>query len=124
MPVQKVRIDSCWQVVSACPWKSSRVREVKILWDFSKQTDHQLEHNRPDLVVDIQQAVCQIIDVAVPEDARVELKKKEKIGKYQDLARESIKRRVVPIVVGALGTIPKGLVGHLESLGVPYQEES
>ena len=24
----------------------------------------------------------------------------------------------MPIVVGALGTIPKGLVGHLESLGV------
>ena len=24
----------------------------------------------------------------------------------------------MPIVVGALGTIPKGLVGHLERLGV------
>ena len=30
----------------------------------------------------------------------------------------------MPIVVEALGTIPKGLVGHLESLGVHYQEES
>ena len=26
--------------------------------------------------------------------------------------------RVVPIVIGPLGTIPKGLVGHLESIGV------
>ena len=24
----------------------------------------------------------------------------------------------MPIVIGALGTIPKGLVGHLESIGV------
>ena len=30
----------------------------------------------------------QIIDVAVPGDARVELKEKEKIEKYQDLAKE------------------------------------
>ena len=50
-------------------------------------------------------------------------KEKEKIDKYRDLARElrklwKVKTRVVPIVIGALGTIPKGLVGHLESLGV------
>ena len=47
-------------------------------------------------------------------------KEKEKIDKYRDLARElrklwKVKTRVVPIVIGALGTIPKGLVGHLES---------
>ena len=50
-------------------------------------------------------------------------KEKEKIDKYRDLARElrklwKVKTRVVPIVIGALGTIPKGLVGHLESIGV------
>ena len=28
-----------------------------------------------------------------------------------------VKTKVVPIVVGALGTIPKGLVWHLESTG-------
>ena len=44
---------------------SGKVREsekVQILWDFSVQTDHQLEHNRPDLVVvDKQQAVCKLL---------------------------------------------------------------
>ena len=101
-----------------------RVREGQIPWDFSIQTDHQLEHKGPDLVeVDKQQAVCQIIDVAVPGDARVELKEKEKIDKYQDLAKEfkklwKVKIRVVPNVIGAIGTIPKGLVGHLESIMV------
>ena len=29
-----------------------------------------------------------------------------------------MKTRVVPIVVGALRTIPKGLFGHLDSIGV------
>ena len=53
----------------------------------------------------------QIIDVAVPGDARVEQKEKEKIDKYQDLAKElrklwKVKTRVVPIVIGALRTIP------------------
>ena len=53
----------------------------------------------------------QIIDLAVPGDARVELKEKEKIDKYQDLAKElrklwKVKTRVVPIVIGALRTIP------------------
>ena len=53
----------------------------------------------------------QIIDVALPGDAKVELKEKEKIDKYQDLAKElrklwKVKTRVVPIVIGALRTIP------------------
>ena len=53
----------------------------------------------------------------------MELKEKEEIDKYQDLARElrklcKVKTRVVPIIIGALGTIKKGVVGHLESIGV------
>ena len=100
------------------PGKVWEHENIKILSDFSIQTDHQLvlEHNRPDLVkVDKQQAVCQIIDVAVPGDARVELKETENIDKYQDLARElrklgKVKTRVGPIVIWALWTIPKGVV--------------
>ena len=45
----------------------------------------------------------------------MELKEKEKIDYYQDLARDlrkrwKVKARVVPIDIGALWTIPKGLV--------------
>ena len=36
--------------------------EVKILWDFSIQTDHVIEHRRPDLVVlDKEKKHCQIM---------------------------------------------------------------
>ena len=48
---------------------------------------------------------------------------KEDLIKYQDLARElrklwKVKTRVVPIDIGAVGTIPKRLIGHLESIEV------
>ena len=58
-----------------------------------------------------------IIDIAVPNDSGIFEKEKEKIEKYQDLRRElaklwSIKTSVVPIVVGALGTVTKNLGKH------------
>ena len=86
--------------------------EHKILWDFQIQTDHQLKNNRPDLVVvDKKARDCIILDVACPFDTRIIQKENEKVEKYQDLKRE-IKRlwklkkvSIVPIVIGALGTI-------------------
>ena len=50
-------------------------------------------------------------------------KETEKYEKYQDLARE-IKRiwksrsQVVPVVVGALGSVSQKFAGHLEQLGI------
>ena len=62
---------------------------VKILWDFSIQTDHEIEHNKPDIIVhDKMKRECIIIDVACPFDSRVDKKEVEKIEKYQDLKRE------------------------------------
>ena len=52
-----------------------------------------------------------IIDVAVPDDERVNLKEIEKIENYSELRREVKKIwqlkevRVIPIVIGSLGTI-------------------
>lgn len=104
------------------PGKVRGSEKGKILWGFSIQTDHQIEHNRSDLVVvDKQQAVCQIIEVAVPGDAGVRLKEKvgdkRKAKEWRKLNLEG-QTRVVLIVVGAVGTISKGLVGHLESIGL------
>ena len=53
------------------------------------QTDHVKEHRWPDVVVlDKQANTCHLVDIAVPADSRVDAKEKEKIKKYQDLARE------------------------------------
>ena len=70
------------------PERVAQNDEVKILLDFGIQTDHRIEHNRPDLVITgKQQSVRQLIDAAIPADARVESKEKEKIQTYEDLAR-------------------------------------
>ena len=63
------------------------------------------------------------MDIAIPGDSNVLQKETEKYKKYQDLARE-IKRiwesrtKVVPVVVGALGSVSKKLAGHLEQIGI------
>ena len=63
------------------------------------------------------------MDIAVPGDSNILQKETEKYEKYQDLARE-IKRiwksrtKVVPVVVGALGSESKKLAGHLEQIGI------
>ena len=65
------------------------------------------------------------MDIAVPGD-NITQKESEKYVKYQDLARE-IKRiwksgtKVVPVVVGALGSVSKKVAGHLEQLGIKEQ---
>ena len=60
-----------------------------MLWDFSIQTNHVIEARRPDMIiVEKKDKKCEIIDFAVPYDTRVDEKEKEKIQKYQELARE------------------------------------
>lgn len=98
---------------------------IKLLWDFKIQTDHLLEHNKPDiLVLNKKDRTCLILDVACPFDTRVDIKEKEKIEKYQDLKREITRIwkcktvKVVPIIIGALGTLPKGLEQWLRIIGM------
>ena len=45
---------------------------------FQDQTDHHLDHNRPDMVVqEVAGRVCQIIDVACPFDTPIAEKERE-----------------------------------------------
>ena len=62
-------------------------------------------------------------------DYRINLKKCEKKDKYLDLAREfkklwSMKVTIVPIVIGAFGTITKRLFKGLEDLEVGGRVET
>ena len=96
----------------------------KQLWDFNIQCDHEIEHRRPDLIiVDKEKETSCIIDIVVPVDNRVGKMELEKILKYQDL-KMGLSRmltlnqvEVIPIVVGALGTVSKRLGGFLEKIG-------
>ena len=73
------------------------------------------------MIIDKENKLCLIVDFAVPSDHRIEIKEREKIEKYQDLKREvqklwNMKAKIIPIVIGALGTIPKTLQKQLDQI--------
>ena len=87
----------------------------KLLWDIYIHTDHLISARRPDLIIITKKKkkrICKIVDFAALADHRIKLKECEKKDKYLDLARElkklwNMKVTIVPIGIGALGTIIK-----------------
>ena len=66
---------------------------------------------------------CKIVNFALPADNRIKLKEYEKKNKYLEIARElkklwNMKVTIIPIVIGAFGTVTKGLLKGLEDLEV------
>ena len=102
----------------------------KLLWDFDIQTDHLISARRPDLIIiNKKKRICKIVDFAVPADHRIKLKECEKRDKYLDFARElkklwNLKVTIIPIVIGAFGTVNKGLLKGLEDLEVGDRVET
>ena len=84
-----------------------------ILWDFGIHTDKMISANRPDIIIKYkEEKQCILIDMSVPCDANITTKEFEKKSKYKNLEIEiqrmwQMKTKVVPIVVGALGTVTK-----------------
>ena len=95
--------------------------DFKILWDFSIQTDNVIEVWRPVLVVvDKKRRTCKIIDFAVPADSRIEETEK-KIENYQDRKLQKIwnmRVKIISLVVGSLGVIPKQFGNRLKETGI------
>ena len=96
----------------------------KLLWDFNILMDHLI----PAIIVNNKKKkkkkkkrICKILDFDVLADHRINPKECEKKDKYLDLARDlkrlwNMKVTIVPIVIGALGTISKGLLKDLEDM--------
>ena len=98
---------------------------MKVLRDINVQSDSVIEARRPDIVpIDKKERKEIIIVIAVPADVRVGEKEREKVEKYQDLKREigrlwRLKMvEVVPIVIGALGSVIKEFDGWIEKLRI------
>ena len=98
---------------------------MKVLRDINVQSDSVIEARRPDIVpIDKKERKEIIIVIAVPADVRVGEKEREKVEKYQDLKREigrlwRLKMvEVVPIVIGALGSVTKEFDGWIEKLRI------
>ena len=111
---------------STCPKNAMH----KLLWDFNIQTDHLILARRPDLIIiNKKKRTCKIVDLAVPADHGIKLKECEKKDKYLDLARKlkklwNMQVTIIPIVIGAFGTVTKGLLKGLEDLEVGGQVET
>ena len=102
----------------------------KLLWDFDIHTDHLISARRPDLIIiNKKKRICKIVDIAFLADHRIKLKECEKKDKYLNLARElkkkwNMKVTIVPTVIGAFGTVTKGLLKGLEDLEVGGRVET
>jgi hypothetical protein len=62
-----------------------------------------------------------LIDVTIPADRNVMLKEAEKKLKYKSLCIEiqrmwNMKCMIIPVVIGATGTVTKGLTKNLEAI--------
>ena len=97
---------------------------IKILYDFTLYTDKKIKHNRPDIVVvNKVEKTTVFIDVACPMDHNVQLKEEEKIRKYGELKFEiekvwKTKVKIVPVIIGALGSVSNNLRKHLDDIGL------
>ena len=68
---------------------------------------------------------CRIVDFAILADHKIKLKESEKKDKYRDLAeKKTMKVTVIPIVIGALGTVTKGLIQGLENVEIRGRVET
>ena len=73
--------------------------------------------------------IRKIVDFAVPADNGINLKESEKKDKFLEHAREfkklwNMKVMIIPIMIGAFGTVTKGLLKGLEDLEVGGQVET
>ena len=88
-------------------------------------------HNRPDLVIwDIENNNCHIIEFSCLADVNVKKKAAEKLENYGPLIRTlqlthpNYKFSFVPIIIGALGTVPKDLYENIRQLEFNKKESN
>lgn len=95
---------------------------ITILWDMPIQTDREIKANRPDIVIkDKQEKSCLLIDMSIPTEKNTSVKVTEKLSKYKDLEIEiermwGMKATTIPVVIGALGLIKKGLEKYTKQI--------
>jgi hypothetical protein len=77
------------------------------------QTDRTTTNNKPDITIrDNEKGTCLLTDVAISGDRNVIKNEAERILRYKDLTVEiqrvlNMKTNVIPVIIGATGTISK-----------------
>jgi len=102
--------------------ETSQEGKVTILWNQQVQTDRTIPNNKPDIIIcDNEKGTCMLIDVAISGDWNVIKTEAEKILKYKDLTVEiqrmwNVKTKVIPVTIGATGTISKSPRKYVSSI--------
>ena len=105
----------------------------KLLWNFYIQTDNLISTRRPELIIINKKENLQNSEPCCPSGPqgkieRKQKKKKKKKDMFLDPARKfkklcNMKVTIIPIVIGALGTVTKGLIKGLEDLEIKRRVE-
>ena len=97
----------------------------KLQWDFDIQTNRLISARRPDLIIinKKKKRTCKFEDFDVPADHIIKLKESEKKDEYLNPAGEwkklwNMKVTIIPIGIGAFGTVSKRLLKGLEEVEV------
>ena len=89
--------------------------DIAMMWNTTIPTARKIKANRPDICLrNKKTSCCLLIDISCPADGNIGKKHAEKLAKNSDL-RVEIRRMwhcrtlVVPVVLGALGTVHTGI---------------
>ena len=96
----------------------------EIWWDQKVNLPNGVEHNKPDIIFwNKHNKTCQLIEISVPSDKNINKKIKEKYDNYYPLLGElqrvypDYRYKIIPIIIGALGSIPKMMEKSLIDIG-------
>ena len=102
-----------------------KIKHLEIWWNRGVTTLTKIPHNRLDLIIwDSNTNECKIIDICVPLDTNLELRDTTKRNNYIELIDQlqriypRYKYHIIPIIIEALGTIPKKLKENLRKTGI------
>ena len=97
---------------------------VEYWWNLSIKAAIKTKNNKPDLIIwNNEVKTCQVVEFSCPADINVSKKVSEKENIYGPLIRSmqllypDYKFEFIPIIVGALGSIPTCLLQGIERLG-------
>jgi len=101
---------------------SIETNQVTILWNQKVQTGRTILNNKPDIIIrDNGKGTYMLIDVAISGDRNVIKKEADKIQKHKDLKIEiqrmwNVKTKVIPVIIGATGTILKSFRKYVSNI--------
>ena len=109
----------------------SKNENLKILWKFEIKTGHQFLNRKSYLVLNKKKKKKELANywILPSQQVIVEIKENKNLLKFVDLVREleklwNIKVTVIPIVVGTLQTVYKGLEKRLGELATRRKIET